>query len=46
MRSYAKHISGTQAFGVPRDAIDHVVAHVRDRYRLSDNIVLRVALNR
>jgi len=49
MRAFAKHVSGTQRFGVARDVLttlDLVTAYTRDRYRLPDTTMLRVVLKR
>lgn len=47
MRSYAKHVTTAQQFGLARDAlvaIDRICAYFRDKYRMSDNVILRVVL--
>ncbi len=47
MRAAAKHVSYTAQFGIARDALvalDRITAYVRDRYRLSDSVVLRVVM--
>jgi len=49
MRAFAKHVSGTQKFGIARDVLtqlDLITAYFRDRYRLPDTTMLRVVLKR
>jgi len=49
MRAFAKHVSGTQKFGIARDVLttlDLITAYTRDRYRLPDSTMLRVVLKR
>jgi len=47
MRAFAKHVSGTQLFGYARDSLVTMTlinAYFRDKYRLSQNTMLRVVL--
>ncbi len=47
MRAFAKHVSGTQLFGYARDSLvtlTLISAYFRDKYRLSQNTMLRVVL--
>ncbi len=49
MRAFAKHVSGTQLFGYARDSLvtlSLVNAYFRDKYRMSQNTMLRVVLKR
>jgi len=49
MRGFAKHVAGTQLFGIARDSLaqlDLISAYFRDRYRLPDGQMLRVVLKR
>ena len=49
MRGAAKHVTAPQAFGVTRDAlttVDRALAYSRDRYRLSDSVIMRIVLKR
>jgi len=47
MRAFAKHVSGTQLFGYARDSLvtlSLINAYFRDKYRMSQNTMLRVVL--
>ncbi len=49
MRAFAKHVSGTQLFGFARDSLvtlSLINAYFRDKYRMSQNTMLRVVLKR
>jgi len=49
MRAFAKHVSGTQLFGYARDSLvtlSLINAYFRDKYRLSQDTMLRVVLKR
>jgi len=47
MRAFAKHVSGVQLFGYARDSLVTLTlinAYFRDKYRMSQNTMLRVVL--
>jgi len=49
MRAFAKHVSGTQLFGYARDSLvtlSLINAYFRDKYRMSQDTMLRVVLKR
>jgi len=49
MRAFAKHVSGAQLFGYARDSLvtlSLINAYFRDKYRLSQDTMLRVVLKR